>query len=300
MPGPPANVTAASTAGTNWRRYAIEASIMRQVSVVARQPLPAGLPRRPHPPVADVRCAAARRPGHRSTSGSSTMRRMSSSSACRSSPRSGPLGQCLGQSSTSRRASRPDSAWSNSSSTSSSTSTADCATRVSRIGYRRSSSRRARFWAVEPAPDPRQEPAPLGGQHRQVQRVGVHPAQERELFQFGLSPPPASPHRAGAQATPAACARAPDRRPAARPARPAGARSAAARPASQVSARAAPARPRRAPGRSPRPGEPAGTTTGTRTPAGTAASASRAPSPARTGTPPGPSTAAASTCRQPR
>jgi hypothetical protein len=28
IPGPPANRTAASTSGTNWRRYAIEASII--------------------------------------------------------------------------------------------------------------------------------------------------------------------------------------------------------------------------------------------------------------------------------
>ena len=36
----------------------------------------------------------------------------------------------------------------------------------------------------EPAPDPGQEPPPLSRQHRQVDRVGVHPAQERELFEF--------------------------------------------------------------------------------------------------------------------
>jgi hypothetical protein len=36
----------------------------------------------------------------------------------------------------------------------------------------------------EPAPNPGQEPPPLSGQHRQVDRMGVHPAQERELFEL--------------------------------------------------------------------------------------------------------------------
>ena len=87
------------------------------------------------------------------TAGSSTMRRMSSSSACRSSP----LRARSARASVIRaRAadSRPDSAWSNSSSTSSSTSTTDCVIRVSRIGYFLASSRRARCCAVRRRPTP--------------------------------------------------------------------------------------------------------------------------------------------------
>ena len=100
------------------------------------------------------------------TPGSSTIFRMSSSSACRSSP---PRARSASISVSRARAadSRPDSAWSNSSSDSSSTSTADCVIRVSRIGYRRAGSRRARCCGVSRRPTPaRNRRRPAGSTDR--------------------------------------------------------------------------------------------------------------------------------------
>ena len=109
---------------------------------------------------------------------------MSSSRACRSSP---PRARSASTSVSRSRAaaSRPDSAWSNSSSTSSSTSTADCAARVSRIGYLRSSSRRARFCAVSRRPRPARNRRRSAGR---TDRSSVCASIPRRYASFSSSP----------------------------------------------------------------------------------------------------------------
>ena len=124
----------------------------RQVPVIAGQPLAAGRPRRPHPLHGRCPRAAARPPGRRPISGSSTIVRMSSSSACRSSPALARSASASVIRSPARPTPAPTAPGRTAAATSSSTSTADCATSVSRIGYRRSGSRRSNACAVSRRP----------------------------------------------------------------------------------------------------------------------------------------------------
>ena len=112
--------------------------------VIARQPR-LGLRRSP-PAAAPTRSAprgSARRPPRRGCRGSVTIGSSSSSRACRSSPVLPRSASSLPHPVLGRAESRAETAWSNSCTTSSSTSVADCASTVSRIGYRRCGSRRS-------------------------------------------------------------------------------------------------------------------------------------------------------------